>query len=181
MLPDFIYQGRKGGGELIVIEECVKRESKSLHGYLRDSTEWMLQMVLKEKVLFEEENLQDYQRRRKEEKVRNWKEKALHGEFVRQTWDVAGEESWRWFRNGFFKKGTEGLILAANEQGLRTTLVKHSIEKTSETPLSRLCRDSTETVWHIVSGCRELAQRKCRKHHNKVAPRVHWELCRSMI
>ena len=85
MLPDFIYQGRKGGGELIVIEECVKRESKSLHGYLRDSTEWMLQMVLKEKVLFEEENLQDYQRRRKEEKVRNWKEKALHGEFVRQT------------------------------------------------------------------------------------------------
>ena len=71
----------------------------------------------------------------------------------------------------FFKKGTEGLILAANEQGLRTTLVKHSIEKTSETPLSRLCRDSTETVWHIVSGCRELAQRKW----------VHWELCRSMI
>ena len=86
MLPDFIYQGRKGGGELIVIEECVKRESKSLNGYSRDSTEWMLQIVLKEKVLFEEDqNLQDYQRRRKEEKVRNWKEKALHGEFVQQT------------------------------------------------------------------------------------------------
>lgn len=35
--------------------------------------------------------------------------------------------------------------------------------------MGRLCGDSTETVWHIVSGCRKL--------HNKVAPRVRWELC----
>ena len=33
----------------------VKKENKSLHGYLRNSTEWMLQMVLmKEKILVEE-------------------------------------------------------------------------------------------------------------------------------
>ena len=73
-------------------------------------------MVLKEKVLVEEENLQDYQRRRKEEKVRNWKEEALHAEFVLQTSDEAGEESWRSLRNGSIKKGTVGLILAAQEQ-----------------------------------------------------------------
>jgi len=34
-------------------------------------------------VLDEEENLQDYQKRRQEEKIRNWKKKDLHGEFVR--------------------------------------------------------------------------------------------------
>ena len=45
--------------------------------------ESMLQMALKEKVLFAERNPQDYQK--KEEKVRNRKEKALHGEFARQT------------------------------------------------------------------------------------------------
>ena len=27
------------------------------------------------------------------------KGKALHGEFVQQTSDVAVEDSWRWFRN----------------------------------------------------------------------------------
>ena len=107
----------------------------------------MLQMVLKEKVLaiVEEENLQGYQRRRKEEKVRYWKEKALHGEFVRQTADVAGEESWRWLRMFLLKNGKNGgLILAAQEQALRTNFVKHSID--TETPLYRLCGDSTETV-----------------------------------
>ena len=39
-----LYLPRKEGGKgLIDIEECVRKESKSLHGYLRESTEWMLQ------------------------------------------------------------------------------------------------------------------------------------------
>ena len=105
----------------------------------------MLQAALNEKVLDEEENLQDYKKRRQEEKIRDWKEKALHGEFVRQTADVAGEASWRRLRNGFLKE-TEGLILAAQEQALRTNSIKHSVDKTSETPLCRLCGDCSETV-----------------------------------
>ena len=44
----------------------------------------MLQAALKEKVIVEEESLQDYARRRKDEKVKNWKEKALHGAFAQQ-------------------------------------------------------------------------------------------------
>ena len=68
----------------------------------RESTERMLQMALKEKVLFEERNPQDYQK--KEEKVRNRKEKALHGEFARQTsgsWKAVLEMVQEWF----YKKG----------------------------------------------------------------------------
>ena len=64
------YLPRKEGGRgLIGIEECVRKESKSLLGYLRESTEWMLQAALKENVIVEEESLQDYERRRKDEKV----------------------------------------------------------------------------------------------------------------
>ena len=174
-----LYLPRKEGGRgLIGIEESVRKERKSLYGYLTESTEWMLQAALKEKVVVEEENLQDYERRIKEEKVKSWKEKALHVEFVQQTSDVAGEESWRWLRNGFLKKETEGLILAAQEQALRTNSIKHSVDKTSQTPLCRLCGESTETVWHIVSGCKKLAQNEYRKRHDKVALRVHWEMCR---
>ena len=70
-----LYLLRKEGGRgLIGIEECVRRESKCLHGYLRESTEWMLQAALKEKVIVEEESLLDYERRRKDAKVKNWKE-----------------------------------------------------------------------------------------------------------
>ena len=156
------------------IEECVRRERKSLHGYLlRESTEWMLQAALKEKVIVEEESLQYYERRRKDEKVNNWKDKALHGAFVQEISDEAGEESWRWLRNGFLKEETEGLILAAQEQSLRTNSIKYIIDKTSETPLCKLCGDATEKVRHIVSGCKKLAQRGYRKRHDKVALRVH--------
>ena len=64
----------------------------------------MLQAAMKEKVIVEEENLQDYERRIKEEKAKSWKEKPLFGEFVQQTSDVAREESCRWLRNGFLKR-----------------------------------------------------------------------------
>ena len=57
---------------------------KFLYGYPKESTaRIMLQMALKEKGLVEEKNPQDYQK--KEEKVRDRKEKVLHGEFARQT------------------------------------------------------------------------------------------------
>ena len=42
---------------MIGVEESIKEEFKSLHDCLRNSTAWMLQMVLKEKVFVEEENL----------------------------------------------------------------------------------------------------------------------------
>ena len=57
-------------------------------------------------------------------------------------------------------------------------IIQYSIDKTSETPLCRLCGDATETVQHIVSGCKKLAQRDCRKCHDKVALQIHWEMCR---
>ena len=75
-------------------------------------------------MIVEEESMHDYERRRKDKKIKSWKEKALHGAFVQQISDEAGEESWRWLRNGFLKKETEGLILAAQEQALRTNSIK---------------------------------------------------------
>ena len=58
---------RRPGGHPVTVERLQK----------------MLQMALKEKVLVPEKNPQDYQK--EEEKVRNRKEKPLHGEFARQT------------------------------------------------------------------------------------------------
>ena len=97
---------------------------------------------------------------------------------MRQTADVVREDSWRWLRNGFLKKETEGFILAAQNQALRTNSIKYSIDKTSETPLCRLCGNSAEAVRHIISGCKRLAQREFKKRHNKVALLVQRESCR---
>ena len=40
---------------MIGSKECVRRECKSLHVYVRESKEWMLQAALKERVIVEED------------------------------------------------------------------------------------------------------------------------------
>ena len=74
------------------------------------------------------------------------------------------------------KKETEGLILAAQEQALRTNIIKHRVIKTSETPLGRLSEESTEIVWNINGGCKKIAQHEYRRPHDKVALWVHWKM-----
>ena len=65
---------------MIRIQECADKESKSFNGYLRETTEWMLQAALKE-VLDEEESPQDYSKSREKERMRN-----LNG-ILRKRWD----------------------------------------------------------------------------------------------
>lgn len=43
------------------------------------------------------------------------KEKLLHGKFFRKIYGI-----WKWIQEGFMKKETEGLLLAGEEQALRT-------------------------------------------------------------
>ena len=74
-----------------------------MHGYLRESTERMLQMALKEKVLVEEKNPQDYQARRKRRKSRTGRKKPYMESLLGRL-QVAGEEFWRRFRNCFIKR-----------------------------------------------------------------------------
>ena len=82
-----------------------------LHGYLRDNTSGCC-MTLKEKVFVEEENLQDYQKRREEEKVRNGKLdtenllRKLHMWLERSPVDVSGMV--------LLKMGKEGKAIQSN-------------------------------------------------------------------
>ena len=65
--------------------------------------------------------------------------------------------------------GTEGLILAAQEQPLRTNSIKYSIDKTSETPLYRLC--GLKQYDTLSVDARSLPRESIGS--NKVALRVH--------
>ena len=53
---------------------------------------------------------------------------------------------------------TEGLIMAAQDQAIRTNWKRHNIDKENISPLCRLSGVRAETVSHIVSECREMAQ-----------------------
>ena len=45
-----------------------------------------------------------------DERKQSWKEKMLHGQFLRQTDEEAGKESWLWFRSTGIKRETDKTV-----------------------------------------------------------------------
>ena len=58
------------------------------------------------------------------------------------------------------KRETESFIVAAQNQSIRTTLIKARIDKSQGDSLCRVCRNIDESIDHIVSGCCKLAQKE---------------------
>ena len=56
------------------------------------------------------------------------------------------------------KREAESLIVAAQNQSIRTNLVKAKIDKSQGDFLCRMCKEVEGSIDHIVSGCSELAQ-----------------------
>ena len=54
----------------------------------------------------------------------------------------------------------ESLIVAAQNQSIRTNLIKAKIDKSQGDSLCRVCRKVDKSIDHIVSGCSKLAQKE---------------------
>ena len=115
---------------------------------------------------------------KKEKRLQDWEEKALHGQYLRQTKEVRSEQSWVWLQNGDLKRETESLIVAAQNQSIRTNLVKAKIEKTQKDTQCRLYKKADESIDHVVSGCNKLAQKEYKRRHDNLGKTVHWRLAR---
>ena len=113
-----------------------------------------------------------------DERKQSWKEKMLHGQFLRQTDEEAGKESWLWLRSTGIKRETESLIMAAQEQAIRTNVIKAKIDKTQEESKCRMCGRVDETVNHVLSECSKMAQTEYKRRHDWVGNRIHWNVGR---
>ena len=69
---------------------------------------------------------------KKKKRLQYWEDKALHGQYLRQTEEVRSEQSWVWLQNGDLNRETESLMVAAQNQSVRTNLVKANIDKSQE-------------------------------------------------
>ena len=87
------------------------------------------------------------------------------------------ERTWEWMRKSDLTVETEALIFAAQEQALSTNAVKFNIDKTKNSPLCRLCGEKSESVSHLVCGCKVLSQKEYKRRHDSIARIVHWKLC----
>ena len=119
----------------------------------------------------------EFKKQKEKELKEKWSEKQMHGQVIRETTEkVDKEKTWQWLSRGDLKVGTEALLCAKQEQAIRTNYRKYHIDKTSESPLCRLCGKKGESVQHITSGCEKLAQKEYKRRHDNVAKKVHWDI-----
>ena len=117
---DRLYILRKGGGRgLIAFEDCVELAVRSLEVYVHGSEERLLQAARGDRV-DDLEAASVLKKTKKEKRLQDCEEKALHGQYLRQIKEVRSEQSWVWLKNGDLKRETESLIVAAQNQSIRT-------------------------------------------------------------
>ena len=62
------------------------------------------------------------------------------------------------------KRENESLLIAAQNNAIRSNYVKAKIDKTQQNSRCWLCGDRDETIKHIISECSKLTQRKYKKY-----------------
>ena len=173
-----LYIPRKEGGRgLISIEDCVELAIRRLEVYVHGSEERLIQAARGDKI-DGVEAASVLKRSKKEKRLEEWEEKVLHGQYLRQTKKVRSDQCRAWLQNGDLKRETGSLIVAAQNQSIRTNLVKAKIDKSWGDYLCRMCRKVDESIEHIVSGCSKLAQKEYKRRDDNLGKIVHWKLSR---
>ena len=107
-----------------------------------------------------------------------WEEKQLSECFQQLTSDISPEKTWTWLRGGNLKRKIESLLITAQNNAIKTNHIKVRIDKTQHNSKCRLCGDRDETIYHIISECSKLTQKKYKTRHDCVGKVIHWELCK---
>ena len=71
------------------------------------------------------------------------------------------------------KRETENLIVAAQNQSIRTNLVKAKIFKSQGDSFHTVCRKVDESIDHIVRGCSKLSQKEYKRRHDNLGKIVN--------
>ena len=64
------------------------------------------------------------------------------------------------------KNETESLLIAAQNNTIRTNYIKAKIDQTKQNSKCRLCGGRDETIYHIISEWGKLAQKEYQTRHN---------------
>ena len=83
----------------------------------------------------------------------------MHGQyrcFTEQP-PVDMKETYGWLKAADLPAATEELVVASQDQAVRTRYYEHKILHHDVSPTCRMCSVGLETVDHIVAGCSALA------------------------
>ena len=85
----------ESGRGLLSITDCVETEEQNLPLYLDQSEERLLRLSKSERILAQHGGpVATTKKQKKEQRHKQWKEKQLHGKFIRETEEIRSEETW---------------------------------------------------------------------------------------
>ena len=94
-----------------------------------------------------------------------WEGKQHCGRFKELINTISHDKTWTWLRKGNLKRETESLLIAAQNNAVRTNHIKARIDKTRQNSKCRLYGDRDETINHI-SECSKLGQKDFMTRHD---------------
>ena len=107
-----------------------------------------------------------------------WEGKQLYGRFKRLINNISHQKIWTWLRKGNLKREPESLLIAAQDNAIRTNHIKARIDKTQQNSKCWLCGDRNETINHIISEFSKLAQKWYKARNDWISKVIDWEMCR---
>ena len=98
--------------------------------------------------------------------------------FKRLISNISHEKTGSWLRKGNFKRETELLLIAAQNNAIRTDHINARIDKTQQNSKCALCGDRDETINYLISECSKLALKDYKTRPDWVGKVIHWEMCK---
>ena len=121
---DRLYVSRKEGGRgLASIEDSVDASIQRLEDYIEKHDGGLITAIRNDT-----ENTMD--NRMTITRKQKWEGKQLYGRFKRLIKNISHEKTWTWLRKGNFKRETESLLIAAQNNTERTNHIKAKLDKT---------------------------------------------------
>ena len=121
---DRLYVSRiEGGRGLACIEDSVDASIQRLKDYIQKH-EGRLITATRNETENTMNNRMTITRKQK------WEEKQLYGRFKRLINNISHDKTWTWLRKGNFKRETESLLIATQDNAIRTNHIKARIDKT---------------------------------------------------
>ena len=156
---DRLYVSRKEGGRgLARIEDTVDASIQRLEDYIEKHERGLITTIRNHT-----DNTID--KRMTTTRKQKWEGKQLYGHFKRLINNISHEKTWTLLRKGNLKRETESLLIAAQDNAIRTNHIKAIIDKTQQNSKCMLCGDRDETINHIISECSKLAQKEYKARH----------------
>ena len=121
-----LYVSRKEGGRgLASIEDSVDASLQRLEDYMDKHERGLIKAIRNDTDNVIDDRMTTTWKQK-------WEKKQLYGHFKRLINNVSHQKTWTWIRKGNLKRVTESLIIAAQDNAIRTNHIKARIDKTQK-------------------------------------------------